>query len=144
MRRATMIGIPVPSHRDAPRASGRYAIKAPDAPIGSVLRVTMRDGTVSCVELVGVNLFVGLDGEFVDFCDWDYATRAEVDVFRFRQHVGRCADEADLRGALAFAATIQWMPPSEKDVLLVAVAEELTKRGKPGKAEQVLVCRMKL
>lgn len=137
---ATRLGIPLPAHRDAPRASGRYAVKAPDAPLGSVLRVKTRESCTKFVEVVApheLRLFVDLDGESVDFVDWDYATRAEIEVFRFEWRIVQYTDAVEIHGALTLEATVRGLP--DRTEILNAVACELKTRGKKGKAEQVLL-----
>jgi hypothetical protein len=137
---ATKLGIPAPAQVNK-RPSGRYAIKAPDAPVGSILRVTTKDRSTRFVEVAaphGRRLFVDLDGTEIGFCDWDFATRVEVETFRFEKQIARCADDVELRGAPAFAASLR-AAGSERDTILRAVADELRMRGKKGKAEQVLV-----
>jgi hypothetical protein len=93
---------------------------------------------MSFVEVVcphGRRLFVDLNRELIDFSDWEYATRVEVESFRAKQRIASCADEVELRGAPVFVATI---PAGSRNELLAVVADELRVRGKSGKADQLL------
>jgi hypothetical protein len=137
----TRIGIPLPAQVNT-RPNGRYKVQAPDAPVGRILRVTTREGSTRFVEVVcpspnGRRLFVDLDSEPVEFCDWAYATRAEAETFQHERRIARLADEAELRGAPALVAAMREVG-QERDMLLRAVVDELRVRGKSGKASQVL------
>lgn len=140
LRKLTQPGVAPPSQVNR-RPAGKYRVQAPDAPVGSILRVTTRDGQERFAELVvagGERLFVDTRGNQVGFADWDYATRAQVDRYRLELTVALYADEAELCGAPAFADTIRAMPAVERFQVMTSVARELRERGKPGKAEQVL------
>jgi len=140
---ATLLGVAAPAQTNT-RPSGRYRVIAPEAPIGSILRVTTREGSIRFVQLLaphGLRLFVGLDGERVEFCQWDYATRAEADCFRREREIATYADGVEIHGAPSFAAKVRGLPRLERDELLRTVADELRVRGKDGKASQVLAYR---
>lgn len=131
----TRIGIPAPAQVNT-RPSGRYKIQAPDAPVGSILRVTTRDGLFRFVKKHSDELLLDLDLCTVDFVDWDFANRAEVELFGFQKRLNEYADLVELHGAPAFMVSIRSLPNREQ--LLLAVAEELGIRGKQGRREQVL------
>jgi hypothetical protein len=137
-RKPTQIGLAAPAQTNK-RPSGRYKVSAPDAPVGSVLRVTC-GSDVAFVQVVAPNekrLFVDLDGREIVFADWDYASRQEVSVFKFRRRVKQLADIADSRGAPTFALTVRNTSDAERALIIDAVAEELIASGRPGKASQL-------
>lgn len=150
MKRATILGLPTPKSGSAPAPTrrntpvGRYRVIAPDAPPGSILRVTQRDSSTRLVELVcssSTRLFVDVDGADVDFCEWDFATRAEAESFRFERRITRYSDIVEFHGAPAFASCIRGLPEPEREAILAAVMDQLRVRGKDGKATQVAVYR---
>lgn len=137
-RRPTQLGIAPPAQVNR---GGRYAVQAPDVPVGTILRVTDREGATRYAELVlstdVKRLFLDATGEPVEFCDWEYATRSEVNSYRLALAGSVGADEVDRCGSPAFAKTVRAMPVSERREVLTAVSEELRARGKEGKASQV-------
>lgn len=147
-RRDTRLGLAPPSRPEPrPRPDGRYSIIAPDAPVGSVLRVTAADGSLSLVQVVCPHgtrrLFVDADATEVEFreCDWEFATRMECEAFWLKGRIGRYADMADIHGAMSFAATVRALPRVKRDQIVRGVADELRARGKGGRASQVLSYR---
>lgn len=138
---ATRIGIPLPRQTNT-RPSGRYKVQAPDAPNGSVLRVTMRDGSVCFVEVACPHekrIFVDANRELIDLCglDWDYATRSEVSAFRSRQLIESYADVVDRYGAPTFVSSMRGLPAIEREGLIAVVSDVLKERGRNGKADQL-------
>jgi hypothetical protein len=139
----TMLGVPVPAHRDHGRVSGRYAIQAPDAPMGSVLRVSVNGSTRFALvhETDGRRFFVDVDGVPLSFSDWDFASRRETEDFHRERLLVRYADHVELHGAPAFAVLLNGVTRKMRDDMLCAVVEILRERGKHGKASQVAAYR---
>lgn len=148
MRTATVIGVAPPAQTNT-RPSGRYRLIAPEAPVGSVLRVTTREANgcrstrfVHVVDPHGLRLFVDLDGNEVAFTDWEFATRSEAQAFHLERQIATYADEVELHGAPRFFTQyVEALPHAERDNLLGTVADELRVRGKDGKASQLLAFR---
>lgn len=139
-RKLTRIGLAPPPQVNR-RPSGRYAVRAPEIPNGSIVYVdTGREKILAQVIRVQngeAHMFVRANREpFTGFRDWEYANEAEVLVFNHIRRVTDYADAADSAGAPAFAAAVKALP--DRVEITVAVAEELKIRGKTGKAEQVL------
>lgn len=140
-RTPTLLGVPQEFEKPP---GGRYRVRAPDAPQGSVLRVLVRENTTTRTEYVEVicstdrRFFINSDGDLTDFFDWEYATREEVKDFRFAQLVSKCADDVDLRGAAKLSAKLRELAVCDRDRMLRFVAAKLIARGKRGKAQQVL------
>lgn len=140
----TMQGLAVPKHIDAPRVSGRYAIRAPEAQVGSILRVRDRIGSTHIVQVTcphGRRLFVDIAGNLVDFVSWDFAPLADVRAFLWDRQLGEWADGVELHGVLGLQRAIAGMERLERDDAIKAVADELRLRGKPHKASAVLSMR---
>ncbi len=136
----TLQGLAPPAQINA-RPSGRYSLRVPDAPIGSVLRVTTREGSTRFVQKVSDVMFLDVTGAEVDFVDWDFATRADVAGFLLERRLEQYADAVELHGAPAFAASIRGLPRLERDSVLCATADILRERHRDGKASQVLAYR---
>lgn len=139
-RKPTRIGVAPPQSVNT-RPSGRYKVQAPDALVGSILRVKIDNSQpTTFVEVVLANekrLFITVDGEPINFCDWDYANREEVAKFKYDRYVGYQADQAELRGIPAFVLMLREIPKLNVAALLRSVSDELIRRGKNGKASQI-------
>lgn len=139
LRKPTRVGLAAPKQTNK-RPSGRYKVQAPDAPVNSILRVMAGPDEVF-VQVVAPHekrLFVDLDGKEITFADWEYATRQEVAIFKFRRRAKQLADIVDMKGAPTFAISMRNVEDPERNMIVQAVAEELTARGKAGKASQLL------
>lgn len=142
-RRATVQGIAPPAQVNM-RPSGRYALRAPEAPVGSILRVrvaTMSGPSTRYVRKEAEAIFLDAAGEEPAFGEWEYAGPTECEVFMWARRVEEYADQADRLGAPSFAAAIRGLPRLERDALLCGVADVLRERQKPGKASAVLAYR---
>lgn len=140
--RPTRIGLAPPAQSNK-RPSGRYVLQAPDAPVGAILRVKTRgvadeyEKLVVVAEANDLRFFLDHYGEEVRFTDWEYATRVEAALFKFRRKVVSLVDVVDLRGVPAFYVEFMKVQEPERRLLLEAISQELESRGKPGKASQV-------
>lgn len=86
-------------------------------------------------------LFVDIDGAEVDFSDWEFASRTEVEAFALERRIAEYADCVETSGAPAFAASVRGLPRLQRDFALCACADLLRERGKDGRASQVLAFR---